>query len=115
MGCPTPKPFDGDWPDDPSLRFLVYWSLRRKELCNPSLCVERQDEEDRCETCPLTRLEDTLKMERGRLLRRALDIRALIRLGVTITLEEIAGDEMYSMLIIDEEQNRYESEQANKK
>ena len=54
-------------------------------------------------------------MERGRLLRRALDIRALIRLGVTITLEEIAGDEMYSMLIIDEEQNRYESEQANKK
>jgi hypothetical protein len=46
----------------------------------------------------------------GHLIQRALDLRALIKLGLQISLEEIAADEMFAMLIIEEEQNRFEEE-----
>ena len=41
---------------DPSFRFLVYWALRRDELCDPGLCADAPDEEgQRCDHCPLDR------------------------------------------------------------
>ena len=46
----------------------------------------------------------------GQLLRRALDLRAIIKSGVQVTMDEIAADEIYAMLIVDEEQNRFEDE-----
>jgi hypothetical protein len=114
LGYPTPKPFDGDWPESPSLRYLVYWSLRKKDLCDPNLCVDKHEDDYRCDKCPLLALENALSSERGQLIQRALDIRALIKVGVTITLDEIAGDEMHAILIIEQEYNRFENDQSNR-
>ena len=35
----------GEWPDDPSFRFLVHWALRRDELCDPGLCPDAPDDD----------------------------------------------------------------------
>jgi hypothetical protein len=60
----------------------------------------------------LFKLESSIKSEPGRLLRRALDLMAMIDLGVKIGLDEIPVDEMYAMLIIRDERNRREKEEA---
>jgi hypothetical protein len=60
-------------------------------------------------------LEDARGSEAGRLLRRALDLRAILKIGIPLTLDEIGADELYAMLIIEEEQNRYEDEKAKDK
>jgi hypothetical protein len=114
LGYPTPIPFDGDWPDNPTVRYLIYWSFRKKDLCDPSLCPDKHEDDYRCDACPLLKLENALNSERGQLVQKALDLRALLKAGVTITLDEIAADEMYALLIIEQEQNRYESDQSNR-
>ena len=65
----------------------------------------------RCEKCPLDRLDAAQHSEAGQLLRRALDLRAALRIGVSLSLDEIAADEFFAMLIIEEEQDRLEREQ----
>jgi hypothetical protein len=57
-------------------------------------------------------LDEAQNSEAGQLLRRALDMRALLKLGLPILLEEIAADEMFAMLIVEEEQNRFDNERA---
>jgi len=42
-----------------------------------------------------------------------LDLRNIIKAGVQVTLKEIDADELYAMLVIEEEQNRLESEKIN--
>jgi hypothetical protein len=48
----------------------------------------------------------------GQLLRRALDLRAALKLGVKLALDEIAADEFQAMLIVEEEQARFDEERA---
>jgi hypothetical protein len=38
-----------------------------------------------------------------------------LKLGLQFSLEDIGADEFYAMLIIEEEQNRYEDEKAKKR
>jgi len=102
------------------LRFLVYWALRREELCDVNLCPESPDPSTsrrtgyggRCEKCPLNRLDAAQHSEAGQLLRRALDLRTALRLGVSLSLDDIAANEFFAMLIIEEEQDRLEREQV---
>ena len=68
----------------------------------------------RCEKCPLNRLDAAQHSEAGQLLRRALDLRAALRLGVSLSLDEIAADEFCAMLAIEEAQNHYEKEHIGK-
>ena len=103
-----------EWPDRPSLRFLVYWALRRDELCDIKLCPDSPDNRSRCEKCPLERLDAAQHSEAGQLLRRALDLRAAIKLGISVGLGEIAADEFYAMLAIEEAQDQYEKERVGK-
>jgi len=93
------------------LRYLVYWSLRRDQLCDPGLCPDAP-EGGRCDHCPLDRLDAAQSSEPGQLLRRALDLRAALKLGVKLSLDEIAMDEFQAMLIIEEEQTKWEDERA---
>jgi hypothetical protein len=44
------------------------------------------------------------------LLRRALDLRAALKLGVRIGLDEIRADEFWAMLTVEEERERYDRE-----
>ena len=66
----------------------------------------------RCEKCPLNRLDAAQHSEAGQLLRRALDLRAALRLGVSLSLDDIAVDEFYAMLTIEEAQAQHEKEHS---
>lgn len=79
-------------------------------MCDPALCPDAPEGGGRCEHCPLDRLDAAQSSERGQLLRRALDLRAALKLGVKISLDEIAADEFQAMLIIEEEQARFDEE-----
>ena len=94
------------------MRFLVYWALRRDELCDIKLCPDSPDDGSRCEKCPLDRLDSAQHSEAGQLLRRALDLRAALKLGVSLSLDEIAADEFFAMLAIEEAQDHYEKERV---
>ena len=95
------------------MRFLVHWALRREELCDVKLCPDSPDNGSRCEKCPLDRMDAAQHSEAGQLLRRALDLRAALRIGVSLSLHDIAADEFFAMLIIEEEQDRLEREQSH--
>lgn len=71
-GRPRGKFIVGEWPDDPSFRFLVHWALRREELCDPGLCPDAPDDDgQRCDCA-----------EKGLLIRRALDLMGALKLGL---------------------------------
>jgi hypothetical protein len=82
-------------------------------LCDPGLCPDAP-EGGRCDHCPLDRLDAAQSSEPGQLLRRALDLRAALKLGVKLALDEIATDEFRAMLIIEEEQARFDEERLNR-
>jgi len=82
-------------------------------LCDPGLCPDAP-EGGRCDHCPLDRLDAAQSSEPGQLLRRALDLRAALKLGVKLSLDEIAMDEFQAMLIIEEEQARFDEERAKR-
>ena len=92
------------------MRFLIYWALRREELCDIKLCPDSPADGSRCEKCPLDRLDAAQHSEAGQLLRRAIDLRAAIKIGIVLSLDEIAADEFYAMLAIEEAQDQYEKE-----
>ena len=96
------------------MRYLVYWSLRREQLCDPRLCPDAPDDGGRCDHCPLDRLDAAQNSEAGQLLRRALDLRTALKLGVSLSLDEIAADEFHAILIVEEEQARWEEERSRR-
>jgi len=59
-------------------------------------------------------LDAAQNSEVGQLLRRALDLRAALKLGVKLSLDEIAADEFQAMLIVEEEQARWEEERLKR-
>jgi hypothetical protein len=46
------------------------------------------------------------------LIRRALDLRAALNLGIHIGLDDIRADEFYAMLILDEERDQLDRERT---
>lgn len=69
-------------------------------------------EDGRCDTCPHEKLDTAQTSEAGLLIRRALELRAALNLGIRICLDEIQADEFCTMLILDEERNLLEHERA---
>ena len=89
---------------------MIHWALRREELCDPRLCPDAPDGGGRCDHCPLDRLDAAQASEPGQLLRRALDLRAVLKLGVRIGLDELRADEFYALLILEEEREQLDRE-----
>lgn len=87
-------------------------ALRQKELCDPGLCHDRPEGAGRCDRCPLNRLDEAQKSWLGTLLRRALDLRAALKLGIHITLDEISADELYAMLVVEDEGDKREEDKS---
>jgi len=46
------------------------------------------------------------------LIRRALDLRAALKLGVPIGLDEIRADEFYAMLILEDERDQLDRQRT---
>lgn len=104
----------GEWPERPSLCFLVHWSLRRADLCDPKLCPDSPDDGRRCDHCPLDRLDAASHSESGALLQRALHLEEALEADLTITLDEIAADEFWAVRVIREERNKWDRELQGK-
>jgi hypothetical protein len=47
------------------------------------------------------------------LLRRALDLRSALKLGVRIGLDEIRAEEFRALVVLEEEQERFDRERLN--
>jgi hypothetical protein len=47
------------------------------------------------------------------LLRRALDLRAALKMGVRIGLDEIRADEFQALVVLEEEQEKLDRERLN--
>lgn len=84
--------------------------MRREDLCDPRLCPDSPEDGGRCDHCPLTHLDAAQSSERGIVIRCALDLMNAMKLGVKVSLEEIAADEFQAMLIIAEERDLLERE-----
>ncbi len=87
----------------------MHWALRRDELCDPGLCPDAPDGAC-CDHCPLDRLDSAQASEAGLLIRRALQLRVALKLGVHVGLDEIRADEFYALLIIDDEREQLDRE-----
>jgi hypothetical protein len=92
---------------------LIHWALRREELCDPALCPDAPDDGGRCDHCPLDKLDAAQSSEAGLLLRRALDLRAALKLGVQIGLDEIRVDEYRALILLEDERDALDREQLN--
>jgi hypothetical protein len=80
-------------------------------LCEPSLCPDAPNS-GRCDHCPQDRLDAAQNSEAGLLIRRAIELRAALNLGITIGLEDIRADEFYTILLLDDEREQYERERS---
>jgi hypothetical protein len=93
----------------------VHWALRREELCDPGLCPDAPEEDgQRCDHCPLDHLEAFQSAEKGLLIRRALDLMGALKVGVHFGLDEIRADEMFAMLVLEDEHERLGRERAQR-
>jgi len=61
----------------------------------------------------LDKLDAAQSSEAGMLLRRAIDLRAALKLGVRIGLDEIRADEFRALLMLAEERDTLDREQLN--
>jgi hypothetical protein len=84
--------------------------MRREDLCDTGLCPDAPDDEGRCDRCPLDRFDAAQSSEKGLLIRRALELMGALKLGFSISLEEINADEFQAMMIITEERDALERE-----
>ena len=82
--------------------------MRREELCDPGLCPDAPDDGGRCGHCSLDKLDTAQSSEAGLLLRRALDLRAALKLGIRIGPDEIRADEFQALVVLEEENEEWE-------
>ncbi|MDR1727898.1 MAG: hypothetical protein LBT74_08270 [Acidobacteriota bacterium] len=69
---------------------------------------------ERCDDCPLGKLDAARESPVGALMGRAAELNAALKLGVRVTLDEIDADEFYAMLVIAEEVAKWEAERMEK-
>ena len=79
-------------------------------MCDTKLCLDAPDGGNRCDHCTLDRLDGAQSSEAGLLIRRALDLRAALKLGIHLGLDDIRADEFYAMLILEDEREKLERE-----
>jgi len=99
------------------LRYLIHWGLRRDEenVCpTPACCPEAPAKDERCPACPLTRLDDAMQSWPGCLAPRAAELQAMLQAGFTIGPDDVSAEEWGALLILQEEQAKYEEEKRQK-
>ncbi len=87
--------------------------MRRDELCEPGLCPDAPEDGRRCDSCPLDKLDAAQNSPAGLLIRRALDLKAALDLGIRIGLDEVRADEFMAMRILQEERDALDRERMN--
>lgn len=62
----------------------------------------------------LGKLEAAYYSDVGRLLSRAIDLRAALKMGITLRLEDIPAEEFEALRIIEDEQQQWEAEERER-
>jgi hypothetical protein len=93
---------------------LIHWALRREELCDPGLCPDAPDGGGRGDHCPLDKLDAAQTSAPGMLLRRAVDLRAAMKLGLRLDLTDVQADEFHCLLILEEEVQLLDAQKLNR-
>jgi hypothetical protein len=84
--------------------------FRRADLCpGPTECPYATGE-DRCDECPLTRLDEYLGSSSGQMMSQAIDLDFALQAGVTVTLAEISYPVFLLLRLLHEERNRFQEE-----
>lgn len=103
------------------MRYIIYQSLRRDALCEPSGCddsIEIHGENgvllrrERCDQCPLDLLDAAVGQ--NPVLRRAIDIDFANEAGFRLTLDEIDVEEFEAIKTLRAERNKHQAEQMKK-
>jgi hypothetical protein len=74
------------------------------------LCPDAPDDGGHCDHCPLDKLDAAQHTAKGLLIRRAIELRGALKLGVQLTLDDLRADEFYAMLMLEEEWDKHERE-----
>lgn len=77
------------------------------------MCPDAPEDGSRCDRCPLDKLDAAQTSETGLLIRRALDLKSALKMGVHIGLDDIRADEFYAMVVIDDEREKFDRERMN--
>lgn len=108
----------GEWPEQPSPRFLLHRLMRRDDLCpKPENCADVPWGEAHlgpCHVCPLERLNRALDSERGRVIGGVVDIDFALQAGFQINLGQVNYYEFCLLRILGEERKRHEAEQIER-
>jgi hypothetical protein len=113
----------GDWPEQPSPRFIFHRMLREKDLCpSPPECPEVLMENPfagkdalPCPHCPVQLLRSYLETPGGRLMSIVIDLDFALQAGLAVTLDQISYPEFLLLRQLVEERDRHSSEQIQKK
>src|SRR5262245_49410674 len=97
--------------------------LRSQDLCpSPSECPDVLNSDPfagpdalPCSECPLTRLQEYLVSPAGQLISLVVDLDMAIQAGITVTLSEVTYLEFLILRVLNEERNKYQTEQMKKK
>ena len=94
-----------EWPELPSLRYLIYWTLRREQLCDPSLECPHDEGE-----CPKDKLEVAKTSRNGLLLTRAVLLKTAMKAGVQMRWQDMPADEYQTLMMLEEEVGKLQRE-----
>ena len=114
--------FATERPDVPSLRYLIFWLLRRKKVGEDNGCElihgERRcfdaTDEGYCASCPLGYLDDHCRGENESLISGADQLSFALQQGFTVRLDEVDFRVFRALRILQEERQKFaEEEQQN--
>jgi hypothetical protein len=82
-------------------------------LCDPELCHDSPGHGERCESCPLTKLDHAMThTSAGLLLQRSLRKLSALKMGIAVTLDDVYADEMYALALIKDERDQFDKESS---
>lgn len=91
---------------------LIPTSLAPSGTLGPEALPGHPDNGGRCDHCPLDQLDRALNSEPGTLLQRPSELEHALRVGVTLSLDDVAADELWAMRAIKEERERYDCQRT---
>lgn len=97
------------------MRFLVYWALRRDEICSdPKICPHSEDGVAHGSECDVARIEElSAESAAGELLRRVDEIEFAIKAGFTMTLSDVTAEEFAALRMVQLERDRWQEKQRH--
>ena len=84
------------------------------DIRTPGKCPECDSPKyvrQRCDDCPTLRLDEAMGTNAGRFLGSCQMKRMALKLGFSISLDEVTAEEFNVMTMIESEDNRYQSQQ----